>query len=94
MPVCLLFCFTSCIALSQLDLSPLLFCVDVTSASPEEKKKIPMTLKPAVPPVEPEEDVQIDPNVRRCILQRGSTGFGFHLGCVQQKPGTFISQVQ
>ncbi|KAK9974998.1 hypothetical protein ABG768_023062 [Culter alburnus] len=78
---------------TKLDLSPLLFCVDVTSASPEEKKEIPVMLKPAVPPVEPEEDVQIDPNVRRCIVQRGSAGFGFHLGCVQQKPGTFISQV-
>ncbi|XP_067296267.1 NHERF family PDZ scaffold protein 4b isoform X2 [Pseudorasbora parva] len=78
---------------TKLGLSPLLFCVDVTSGSPEEKKEIPMTLKPAVPHVEPEEGVQIDPNVRRCILQKGSAGFGFHLGCVQQKPGTFISQV-
>lgn len=64
--------------------------MDFTSGSPE-KKEIPMMLNPAV---EPEVDVQIDPNVRRCLLQRGSAGFGFHLGCVQQKPGTFISQVQ
>ncbi|XP_057177806.1 NHERF family PDZ scaffold protein 4b isoform X2 [Triplophysa rosa] len=25
--------------------------------------------------------------------EKGSVGFGFNLGCVQQKPGTFISQV-
>ncbi|KAK7173138.1 hypothetical protein R3I93_003071 [Phoxinus phoxinus] len=77
---------------TKLGLSPLLFCVDVTSGSPE-KKEIPMTLNPAVPSVEPEVDVQIDPNVRRCDVQRGSAGFSFQLGCVQQKPGTFISQV-
>ncbi|XP_073806888.1 NHERF family PDZ scaffold protein 4b isoform X3 [Danio rerio] len=78
---------------TKLGLSPLLFCVDVPSAIPEVKKEIPVTPKPAVPPVEPQEEVQINPNVRRCILERGSAGFGFHLGCVQQKPGTFISQV-
>uniref|UniRef100_A0A673GE45 PDZ domain containing 3b n=1 Tax=Sinocyclocheilus rhinocerous TaxID=307959 RepID=A0A673GE45_9TELE len=78
---------------TKLGLSPLLFCVDVTSGNPEEQKEIPVTPKPALPPVEPQEDVQINPNIRRCILERGSAGFGFHLGCVQQKPGTFISQV-
>ncbi|XP_059406706.1 NHERF family PDZ scaffold protein 4b isoform X2 [Carassius carassius] len=78
---------------TKLGLSPLVFFVDVTSGNPEEKKEIPVTVKPALPPVEPQEDVQINPNVRRCILERGSAGFGFHLGCVQQKPGTFISQV-
>uniref|UniRef100_A0A8C1TJA5 PDZ domain containing 3b n=1 Tax=Cyprinus carpio TaxID=7962 RepID=A0A8C1TJA5_CYPCA len=78
---------------TQLGLSPLLFCEDVTSGSPEEQKEIPVMLKPAVPTVEPQEDVQINPNVRRCILERGSAGFGFHLACVHLKPGTFISQV-
>ncbi|KTF72128.1 hypothetical protein cypCar_00034286, partial [Cyprinus carpio] len=78
---------------TKLGLSPLLFCVDVTSGNPEEQKEIPVTPKPALPPVEPQEDVQINPNVRRCIVERGCAGFGFHLGCVQQKPGTFISQV-
>uniref|UniRef100_A0A8C1GEZ5 PDZ domain containing 3b n=1 Tax=Cyprinus carpio TaxID=7962 RepID=A0A8C1GEZ5_CYPCA len=78
---------------TKLGLSPLLFCVDVTSGNPEEQKEIPVTPKPALPLFEPQEDVQINPNVRRCIVERGSAGFGFHLGCVQQKPGTFISQV-
>ncbi|KAK2912066.1 hypothetical protein Q8A67_004199 [Cirrhinus molitorella] len=79
---------------TKLGLSPLLFCVDVASGSPEELKETPVMVKPEVPPVEPQEDVQINPNVRRCILERGSAGFGFHLGCVQQKPGTFINQVE
>ncbi|XP_073697175.1 NHERF family PDZ scaffold protein 4b [Garra rufa] len=78
---------------TKLGLSHLLFCVDVASGSPEEPKEIPVTLKSAVPSVATQEDVQINPNVRRCILERGSDGFGFHLGCVQQKPGTFISQL-
>ncbi|KAI2664682.1 Na(+)/H(+) exchange regulatory cofactor NHE-RF3 [Labeo rohita] len=78
---------------TKLGLSPLLFCVDVTSGSPEELKETPVMVKPAVPSTEPQEDEQINPNVRRCILERGSAGFGFNLGCVQQKPGTFISQV-
>uniref|UniRef100_A0A671QPB2 Na(+)/H(+) exchange regulatory cofactor NHE-RF3-like n=1 Tax=Sinocyclocheilus anshuiensis TaxID=1608454 RepID=A0A671QPB2_9TELE len=78
---------------TKLGLSPLLFCENVTSGSPEEQKEIPVMLKPAVPPVEPQEDMQINPNVRCCILERGSAGFGFHLACVHQKPGTFISQV-
>ncbi|KAF4113289.1 NHERF family PDZ scaffold protein 4b [Onychostoma macrolepis] len=78
---------------TKLGLSPLLFCVDITSGNPEEQKETPVMPKPAVPPVEPQDDVEINPNVRRCILERGSVGFGFNLGCVQQKPGTFISQV-
>lgn len=68
--------------------------MDVTSGNPEEQKETPVMPKPEVIPVEPQEDVQINPNVRRCILERDSAGFGFNLGCVQQKPGTFISQVQ
>ncbi len=78
----------------QMGLSPLLFCVDVTSGNPEEQKETPVMPKPAVLPDEPQEDVQINPNIRHCILERGSAGFDFNLGCVQQKPGTFISQVQ
>lgn len=30
---------------------------------------------------------------RRCSLQKGPLGFGFHLGCAPHRPGTFISQV-
>lgn len=78
---------------NKMGLSPLLFCVDVTSGNPEEQKETPVMPKPAVLPDEPQEDVQINPNVRRCILEKGSAGFDFNLGCVQQKPGTFISQV-
>ncbi|XP_065106252.1 NHERF family PDZ scaffold protein 4b isoform X3 [Paramisgurnus dabryanus] len=73
---------------TKLGLSPLLFCLDVPSHRPEEKKESPLT-----PPVEPQKDVQISPDIRLCELQRGSLGFGFNLGCIQQKPGTFISQV-
>lgn len=79
---------------SQLGLSPLLFCVDVPSPSLEKKKEMPFTLELPAPPVETQTTVQIDPNIRLCVLEKGSVGFGFNLGCVQQKPGTFISQVQ
>ncbi|XP_051526461.1 Na(+)/H(+) exchange regulatory cofactor NHE-RF3-like [Myxocyprinus asiaticus] len=78
---------------TKLGLSPLLFCVNVTPGIPVEKMEIPLTLELTVPHVEPQEDEQINPNVRLCVLQLGSVGFGFHLGCVQQKPGTLISQV-
>ncbi|XP_068600509.1 NHERF family PDZ scaffold protein 4b [Brachionichthys hirsutus] len=30
---------------------------------------------------------------RKCSLQKGPLGFGFNLGCVPHRPGTFISQV-
>nr|XP_055054022.1 NHERF family PDZ scaffold protein 4b [Misgurnus anguillicaudatus] len=73
---------------TKLGLSPLLFCLDVPPHRPEEKTESPLT-----PPVEPQKDVQINPDIRLCELQRGSLGFGFNLGCIQQKPGTFISQV-
>ncbi|XP_051981737.1 NHERF family PDZ scaffold protein 4b isoform X1 [Xyrauchen texanus] len=72
---------------TKLGLSPLLFCVNVAPGCPVEKREIEMTLELTVPPAEPQEDKQSNPNVR------GLVGFGFHLGRVQQKPGTFISQV-
>ncbi|XP_062328816.1 Na(+)/H(+) exchange regulatory cofactor NHE-RF3 isoform X2 [Osmerus eperlanus] len=34
------------------------------------------------------------PCPRLCVLQREESGFGFHLGCAQHEPGTFISQVE
>ncbi|KAM4628383.1 Na(+)/H(+) exchange regulatory cofactor NHE-RF3 [Polymixia lowei] len=33
------------------------------------------------------------PCPRLCVLDREETGFGFHLGCIQDEPGTFIGQV-
>ncbi|XP_071394984.1 Na(+)/H(+) exchange regulatory cofactor NHE-RF3, partial [Centroberyx affinis] len=33
------------------------------------------------------------PCPRLCVLDREETGFGFHLGCVLNEPGTFIGQV-
>lgn len=78
----------------QLGLSPLLFCLDVPSPTPEGSKEMPVTLELTAPPVETLRDVQIKPNIRLCVLEKGAVGFGFNLGCVQQKPGTFVSQVQ
>ncbi|KAI7812996.1 NHERF family PDZ scaffold protein 4b isoform X1 [Triplophysa rosa] len=78
---------------TKLGLSPLLFCLDVSSSRPAEKNKMPVTLELTAPPVETKTNVQINPNIRLCVLEKGSVGFGFNLGCVQQKPGTFISQV-
>ncbi|KAJ7990455.1 hypothetical protein DPEC_G00300490 [Dallia pectoralis] len=34
------------------------------------------------------------PCPRLCVLEREESGFGFHLGCVQEVPGTFIEQVE
>ncbi|XP_022523387.2 PDZ domain containing 3b isoform X1 [Astyanax mexicanus] len=85
---------------TKLGLSPLLFTEDHCStkkqteqpASPEPSAAV---MKLAAPLAKAQEDpqTQVQPSIRLCVLQRGAVGFGFHLGYVQQKPGTFINQV-
>ncbi|XP_054611421.1 NHERF family PDZ scaffold protein 4b isoform X2 [Dunckerocampus dactyliophorus] len=73
---------------TQLGLPPLLFCEDdvIETGSSE-----------AVQAAEhyPQKDTSCDPSKhsRVCSLQKGPLGFGFNLGCVPQRPGTFVSQV-
>ncbi|XP_041949668.1 PDZ domain containing 3b isoform X1 [Alosa sapidissima] len=75
---------------TRLGLSPLLFYED-TSAEPSESAELQQTADhcsdpQCAPAGEP-------PKPRVCVLSKGPSGYGFHLGCVLQKPGTYISQV-
>ncbi|CAJ1064613.1 PDZ domain containing 3b isoform X2 [Xyrichtys novacula] len=73
---------------SKLDLSPLLFCEDESA----ERQKEDMILSSLTEELlKNEMDVTWKP--RLCSLQKGPLGFGFNLGCIPHKPGTFISQV-
>ncbi|KAM4619786.1 NHERF family PDZ scaffold protein 4b [Polymixia lowei] len=72
---------------TQLGLSPLLFCKDTDT---EKESSVPMSV--VAEQILEEETVGL-PSPRRCVLQKGPLGFGFNLGCDQQIPGTFISQV-
>ncbi|XP_062376863.1 Na(+)/H(+) exchange regulatory cofactor NHE-RF3 [Sardina pilchardus] len=38
-------------------------------------------------------DRSVPPCPRLCVLNKEASGFGFSLGCVENEPGTFISQV-
>ncbi|XP_077596109.1 NHERF family PDZ scaffold protein 4b [Stigmatopora nigra] len=38
-------------------------------------------------------DTAGSPQPRLCALQKGTLGYGFNLGCIPLRPGTFISQV-
>ncbi|XP_076867912.1 NHERF family PDZ scaffold protein 4b isoform X2 [Brachyhypopomus gauderio] len=76
---------------TQLGLPPLLFCEDLSSSNEEHES--PTALKSLAPSAESQEELQEEPNPRLCLLQRGPIGFGFHLGCSQQKSGTFINQI-
>lgn len=71
----------------QLGLSPLLFCEDDADEREEH----------STPACAAEQSLQKETDGlskrRLCSLQKGPLGFGFNLGCVPQKPGTFISQV-
>nr|XP_057944251.1 NHERF family PDZ scaffold protein 4b isoform X2 [Doryrhamphus excisus]XP_057944252.1 NHERF family PDZ scaffold protein 4b isoform X2 [Doryrhamphus excisus] len=72
---------------TQLGLSPDLFCED---------EVIELGGSEAVYGVEPYlQNATRDPSKpgRVCSFQKGPLGFGFNLGCVPQRPGTFISQV-
>uniref|UniRef100_A0A8C2KSW8 PDZ domain containing 3a n=1 Tax=Cyprinus carpio TaxID=7962 RepID=A0A8C2KSW8_CYPCA len=65
---------------TQLDISPLLFYED----------NIPKREQFLKPPLPHQEGHQ---NPRLCVLHKEGAGFGFKLGCVQNKPGTYIGQV-
>uniref|UniRef100_A0A3Q3W6Q2 PDZ domain-containing protein n=1 Tax=Mola mola TaxID=94237 RepID=A0A3Q3W6Q2_MOLML len=73
---------------TQFGLSPLLFCED----DADEKER-----ESSSPTCAAEELLQRDMHgsckSRLCSLQKSPLGFGFNLGCVPQRPGTFISQV-
>ncbi|XP_034540533.1 PDZ domain containing 3b isoform X2 [Notolabrus celidotus] len=73
---------------SKLGLSPLLFCED-ESAEREKQNMILSSLTEEL--LKNEMDATCKP--RLCSLQKGPLGFGFNLGCVPQRPGTFISQM-
>lgn len=68
---------------TQLGISPLLFYED----------HIPKRERFSQPPLQNEEAHANPQRPRLCVLHRESTGFGFNLGCVQNKPWAFISQV-
>lgn len=67
----------------QLGISPLLFYED----------HIPKREQFPKPPPQHHEGHQIPPHPRLCVLHKEGSGFGFNLGCVQNKPGTYIGQV-
>ncbi|XP_034462090.1 PDZ domain containing 3b isoform X3 [Hippoglossus hippoglossus] len=66
---------------TKLGLSPLLFCED--DGAEKEKESGEASQKEIEGLCKP----------RLCSLRKGPLGFGFNLGCVLQRPGTFISQV-
>ncbi|GAA6103320.1 PDZ domain containing 3b [Tachysurus ichikawai] len=83
---------------TKLGLSPLLFCEDHSSGKEQQKKSTPQEQSPAAlklleSSAEAQEEMEIESKPRLCVLQRSPMGFGFHLGWVQQKPGTFINRV-
>ncbi|XP_026777870.1 NHERF family PDZ scaffold protein 4b isoform X1 [Pangasianodon hypophthalmus] len=83
---------------TKLGLSPLLFCEDHSSGeeqqeTPTPDEQSPEALRLLESLVEAQEELEVEPRPRLCELQRSPVGFGFHLGWVQQKPGTFINQV-
>ncbi|XP_072524980.1 NHERF family PDZ scaffold protein 4b isoform X2 [Salminus brasiliensis] len=83
---------------TMLGLSPLLFTEDHSSskeqkeesAAPEQSAAV---IKLPAPRTEAQGEPLVEPSLRLCVLQRGAVGFGFHLGCIQQKPGIFINQL-
>ncbi|XP_062845017.1 NHERF family PDZ scaffold protein 4b [Trichomycterus rosablanca] len=83
---------------TKLGLSPLLFCEDCSPGNEQQKnlssqEQSPSPLKHSVVSAEAKEELEVKPTPKLCVIQRGPVGFGFHLGFIQQKPGTFISQV-
>ncbi|XP_045572194.1 NHERF family PDZ scaffold protein 4b [Salmo salar] len=83
----------------QLDLSPLLFCGSNAVEQVKETENLAPPPLPVVVEVPKEEPVVLPtvpspvPSPRLCVLQKGPLGFGINLGCVQDTPGTFVSQV-
>ncbi|XP_026082954.1 Na(+)/H(+) exchange regulatory cofactor NHE-RF3-like [Carassius auratus] len=68
---------------TQLGISPLLFYED----------NIPKREQFLKAPLPHQEGHQNPPHPRLCVLHKEVAGFGFKLGCVQKKPGTYIGQV-
>ncbi|KAI2656244.1 NLR family member X1 [Labeo rohita] len=64
---------------AQLGISPLLFYEDHIP----KREQFP----------NPQEGHQNPPHPRLCVLHKEGAGFGFNLGCIQNKPGTYIGQV-
>ncbi|TRY64627.1 hypothetical protein DNTS_004868 [Danionella cerebrum] len=65
---------------TQLGISPLLFYEDhIPKEEPFPKR--------------PQETHRFSAQTRHCVLKKEGTGFGFNLGCVENKPGTYIGQV-
>ncbi|XP_031439842.1 Na(+)/H(+) exchange regulatory cofactor NHE-RF3 [Clupea harengus] len=71
----------------KLALSPLLFYEEDILERLEENRQNPMRGSP----LKSDHLVPLCP--RLCIVNKEASGFGFSLGCVQNEPGTFISQV-
>ncbi|KAM8899881.1 NHERF family PDZ scaffold protein 4b [Spinachia spinachia] len=72
---------------TQLGLSPLLFSEDGAAREKESSVSASDAEKSA------QKKVDRSSMPRQCTLQKGPSGFGFHLGCFPQGPGTFVSQV-
>ncbi|KAG1951628.1 Na(+)/H(+) exchange regulatory cofactor NHE-RF3 [Pimephales promelas] len=68
---------------TQLGISPLLFYEDQIPKREQFSKPLPLHHEGHQNPAQP----------RLCVLQKERSGFGFNLGCVQNKPGTYIGQV-
>ncbi|XP_077448735.1 NHERF family PDZ scaffold protein 4b isoform X2 [Stigmatopora argus] len=67
---------------TQLGLSPLLFCEDDAKVRAVDASEDCL-----------QNDTAGSPQPRLCTLPKETLGFGFNLGCIPQRPGTFISQV-
>ncbi|KAJ8397230.1 hypothetical protein AAFF_G00440640 [Aldrovandia affinis] len=75
----------------KLCLSPLLFYDNKLPKEAQKNPKVALT----APPVELPEELQLTPPCPRlCVLVKKPTGFGFRLGSVHHKHGTFIAQVE
>uniref|UniRef100_A0A8C7KTF9 NHERF family PDZ scaffold protein 4b n=1 Tax=Oncorhynchus kisutch TaxID=8019 RepID=A0A8C7KTF9_ONCKI len=83
----------------QLDLSHLLFCGSNAVEQVKENENLappPLRVVVEVPKEEPVVLPTVPspvPSPRLCVLQKGPLGFDIILGCVQDTPGIFVSQV-
>ncbi|XP_029704412.1 NHERF family PDZ scaffold protein 4b isoform X2 [Takifugu rubripes] len=71
---------------TKLGLSPLLFCEEDSDEAIDRKET-------STAEQTSQRETGKAPKSRLCSLQKGPLGFGFNLGCVPRRPGTFISQV-
>ncbi|XP_066565177.1 Na(+)/H(+) exchange regulatory cofactor NHE-RF3 [Amia ocellicauda] len=77
---------------TRLGLSPLLFFED-DPPKKEKDRAAPLPILASPPAGLPHEVQPGYPVPRLCQLKKGPNGFGFHLGCIQHEPGTYIGQV-